>query len=141
MRRTQSVVGLNPTHGSQVFHQLVWVYIFALLFSHVLYMYNFVTLRHVAETEKNKTGRFKHTVAGPIMTTPRAFAFLMSFFVLFSGMPSAMMVTVRNYMTYNRGKIKVDKEAVSFFNCKRIADYQAGALPCRHMPRAVNNIV
>ena len=36
------------------------------------------------------------TVAGPIMVTPRASAFLISIFVLFSGIPSAMIVTERN---------------------------------------------
>ena len=38
------------------------------------------------------------TVAGPMMATPFSLAFLIISLVLFSGIPSAMMAMVRNYM-------------------------------------------
>ena len=44
-----------------------------------------------------KARRVWLTVAGPMMATPFSLAFLIINFVLFSGIPSAMIAIVRNY--------------------------------------------
>ena len=64
------------------------------------------------------------TVAGPIILTPFCLAVLINFLVRFSGIPSAMMETVRNWMKTRKRSIESTKNHPQMYLPEGVSEHQ-----------------